>query len=59
MHDKYHDPNVQMQSAVNPHIVEIVLEMLDHQCDDVVIAFLPALHRNLSSRDCGVSPRSD
>ena len=55
MHDEYHNPIVKMQSPVNPQIVEIVLDMLDHQCDDVVIAFLLALRRNLSSKDFGVS----
>ena len=29
--------------------------MLDHQCDDSAMAFLLALHRNLSNSECGVS----
>ena len=54
MHDEYNDPIVKkMQSPVNPP--EIVLEMFDHQYDDAVMAFLLALHRNLSNRECGAS----
>ena len=49
-------PLLKLLSPVDPpDTVEIVVEMLDHQCDDSAMASLLALHRNLSSRDCGVS----
>ena len=56
MRDEYHDPIVyKCKFQLIPHVEEIVKKMLDHQCDDSAMAFLLALHRNLSNRDCGVS----
>ena len=56
IHDEYHDPIVyNCKFQLIPHVEEIVKKMLDHQCDDPAMAFLLALHRNLSNRDSGVS----
>ena len=43
MHDEYHDPIVKMQ--ISSYHSSDRLEMLGHQCDDVAIALLLALHQ--------------